>query len=422
MKPQRGPGGNLDFAQRRVLLQHVHRAQLIEVQPHVRLQRSRQHLGAQINIFRPHQRPDPRPLVPLLNLAPPAVDLVAHHGRLFHEQRASGNQRQQRLFRSRHAGKKLPPWKNAQPARRRCLFRRGFVFRGFKLIWRRCRLSRPFTAASRCSVTGVSVSGSSSASSSPDCDRCVSGSNLRMVSISSPKELDAHRPVGFRRIHVHNSAAPRKLPRHLHQVHLGIAHAGQVRRQHLDVHLFAALERYRQARVILAVEELQRRRLHRRNQDVHPARRQLPQRRRALLLHVGVRREIFKRKHIVRRQAHHPRRIRPRRSARSPPSASAPAPRRPCCRPPPRSPAAAPPAPSAAGTGPAPSPSTRRHAAAPHPGSDAFVRAQIQASAPAPQRFRGQTGESSALSLAVERCAQPDSRNGLEAGLRPPSS
>jgi hypothetical protein len=40
MKAQRGPRVQLDLAQRRVLIQHVHHAQLIEIEAHVRVERA----------------------------------------------------------------------------------------------------------------------------------------------------------------------------------------------------------------------------------------------------------------------------------------------------------------------------------------------------------------------------------------------
>ncbi len=92
MKPQRGPRVQLDLAQRVVLIQHVHHAQLIQIQPHVRVKRACQHFRPQIDVLRPNQRPDPRPLMPLFHLVPPAIDLVAHHRRLFDKQRALGHQ------------------------------------------------------------------------------------------------------------------------------------------------------------------------------------------------------------------------------------------------------------------------------------------------------------------------------------------
>ena len=49
------------------------------------------------------------------------------------------------------------------------------------------RVRRALMAARIFSVTGVSVSGSSSASSIVEAERCVSGSKRRMDSISSPK-------------------------------------------------------------------------------------------------------------------------------------------------------------------------------------------------------------------------------------------
>ncbi len=89
--------------------------QLIEVEPSVPCQRGLQHFRAQINIFRANQRADRGALMPLLHLVPPAIDLIAHHGRLFNEQRALGQQRQQRFFRTSHRGEKFPAGKDADP-------------------------------------------------------------------------------------------------------------------------------------------------------------------------------------------------------------------------------------------------------------------------------------------------------------------
>ena len=304
VKPQSGPRRQLDLAQRRVLFQHVHRAQLIQIEAHVRFERGPQHLRPQINVLRPHQRADPRPLMPLLHLVPPAIDLVAHHRRLIHNQHAARHQPQQRLLRARDRRKKLPPRKHAHAAGRRSFRRHLFVF-SFDALPAQPRIHRGQQALrhrrlrqrlqlrlvqSRLRALRLGI-------------EFADGLNL------VAEKFDAHRPVGFRRVHVQNSAAPRELPRHLDDIHLRVAHARQVRGQRLNVDLFAALERHRQARIILEIEELQRRRFHRRDQNIDGPGRQLPQRRRALLLHVGVRRKIFKRKHIVGGKAHHARRI-----------------------------------------------------------------------------------------------------------------
>ena len=88
-----------------------------------------------------------------------------------------------------------------------------------------------------------------------------------------------------------------------------ITHAGQVRCEDFNVNLFTAAQRHRKACVVIAIKETKRCGFHRNNQNGDGARCQLPQCRRALLLHIWMRREIFKRQHIVRRQPHHALRI-----------------------------------------------------------------------------------------------------------------
>ena len=61
----------------------------------------------------------------------------------------------------------------------------------------------------------------------------------------------------------------------------------------------AALERDGEAGVVLEVEELERRGFDGGDENVDSAGGKLPQCGGALLLHVGVRRKIFKRKHVV---------------------------------------------------------------------------------------------------------------------------
>ena len=113
------------------------------------------------------------------------------------------------------------------------------------------------------------------------------------------EELDAHGAVGFGRIDVENAAAARELAGHLDQVHLRVADAGEVRGEHFDVDLFAALEGDGEAGVVVAIEEAQGRGFDGRDEDGDGAGGQFPQSGGALLLHVGVRRKIFKREHVV---------------------------------------------------------------------------------------------------------------------------
>ena len=118
------------------------------------------------------------------------------------------------------------------------------------------------------------------------------------------KELDAHRPVRFRRVDIEDAAATREMAGHLHQVHARVTNAGQVRGEHFNVDFFPAAKRYGKTRIVVAIEEAQRCRLDGRNQDGNRAGDKLPQSGRTLLLHVGVRREVFKRENVVRGQAH----------------------------------------------------------------------------------------------------------------------
>ena len=83
------------------------------------LQRRLKNLGAQIDIFRADERADAGALVALLDLVPPAIDLVADHGGLIDKQRASGQQREQRLLGAGDGREELPAGKDADAAGRR---------------------------------------------------------------------------------------------------------------------------------------------------------------------------------------------------------------------------------------------------------------------------------------------------------------
>ncbi len=53
VEAERGPRVHLNLAQRPILVQHVHRAQLIQIEPHLRFQLRRQDFGTQINVLGP---------------------------------------------------------------------------------------------------------------------------------------------------------------------------------------------------------------------------------------------------------------------------------------------------------------------------------------------------------------------------------
>ena len=189
VEAQRGARVERDLAERGVLVEDVDGAELVEIEAEVRLEQALEDFGAEIDVFGPDEVADAGALVALLDLVPPAVDLVLHHGGLVDEEDRLGKQLEEMAFGAGDAGEELPAGEDGDSAGGRGLDGKFF---GFGLVaspsmWMRSRLRRALTAASSCSVTGVSVSGSSQASSRPDWERCVSGSNWRMDSISSPK-------------------------------------------------------------------------------------------------------------------------------------------------------------------------------------------------------------------------------------------
>ena len=165
------------------------------------------------------------------------------------------------------------------------------------------RLRRAWTAASSFSETGVSVSGSSSASF----ERRRGALRLRLEFADGfdfvAEEIDTHGAVHLRRVDVEDAAAAGELAGHLDDVHLGVADGAKVVEEHLDIHLFAASQLLREAGVVGRVEEAHAGGLDRRDDDRRAVGRDLPQDRCALFLHIGVRRDAFEGQDIVRGQA-----------------------------------------------------------------------------------------------------------------------
>ena len=128
VKAQRGSRVELDLAQRVVFIKHIDGAELIEVEARVRCEQRLQNLRAQINVFGPDERADAAALVALLDLVPPAIDLVAHHGGLVDKQHALGQQLEQMALCASDAAEKLPAGKNADAAGSRHLGGHLFVF------------------------------------------------------------------------------------------------------------------------------------------------------------------------------------------------------------------------------------------------------------------------------------------------------
>ena len=91
VETQRGACGEFDFAEGVVGVKDVDRAELIEVEAHVRGERGLEDFRAEINVFRADEGADAGALMALLDLVPPAIDLVADHGGLFDEEAQRGS-------------------------------------------------------------------------------------------------------------------------------------------------------------------------------------------------------------------------------------------------------------------------------------------------------------------------------------------
>ena len=130
VKPKCGAGIEFNFAEGCVFFKHVNGAQLVEIEAHVRTELSLKNFRPHIDVVRGDERADAGPLVALLDLVPPALDLVAHHGRLIDEERATGYQRQKRLLGACDGGEELPTREDADASGTGC-------FGGHVLIIRR---------------------------------------------------------------------------------------------------------------------------------------------------------------------------------------------------------------------------------------------------------------------------------------------
>src|SRR5579859_5966324 len=116
MKSQRRTGVKRDLAQGVVLIEYVDDAKLVKIKSRMRLKQALQDFRTNVDIFRLDEAADTAAIVALLNLVPPAIDLVAHHGGLFDEEYGVGQQVKQMMLRPGHGGEKLPTGKHAYSA------------------------------------------------------------------------------------------------------------------------------------------------------------------------------------------------------------------------------------------------------------------------------------------------------------------
>ncbi len=315
----------------------------------MRLQRRRlQHLRAQVNVFGPDvRRTDRRSRsCRCSTLFHQLIDLVSHHRRLIHKQRARGMAGQARAaisaLRRQRRQKNSQPGKTLTPPAVAASAAISSSSSPCLALPRRAagsaaRAPQPADAP----VTGVSVSGSSSVSSRPllPRTRCVSGSNLRMVSISSPKNsmrMGRSRTQASRR----RGIPPRRVnwPGISTKVHLRVAHAlARWRGENLKIRASSPRRNCVTAKygIVIAIEQLKRRRFNRSNKNVDRVwSRTSTMPRHAAPARPGCGERFSNGKHVVSRQVSTTRAGSICAGQLEQPALSrVPAPRRPCCRP-----------------------------------------------------------------------------------------
>ncbi len=116
MEAQGGAGVEGDFAEGGVFVEHVDGAELVEIESEVRIEQALQDFGAEIDVFRTDEIADAGALVALLDLVPPAVNLVAHHAGLVDEEDGLGEELEEVVFGARDAGEEFPAGKDADAA------------------------------------------------------------------------------------------------------------------------------------------------------------------------------------------------------------------------------------------------------------------------------------------------------------------
>ncbi len=314
VKAQGGPRIELDFAEGLVFVEDVDGAELIEVEAEVGFKQALQDFGAEVDVLGADEAADAGALVALLDLVPPAVDLVAHHAGLVDEENGLGDELEEMAFGAGDARKKLPAGKDADAAGGRGFD--GEAGRGVVALGLVFALHGDALPAEAGMDGGQQVFGNRGLGQGQQPGFVEAGLRALGLGVEAAdgldlvaKELDAQGAVGFGRVDVEDAAATGELAGHFHQVHLRVADAGEVAGEDFDVDLFAALEADGERGVVVAVEEAQGGGLDRGDEDGDRAGGQFPEGGGALLLHVGVGGEVFKGQHVMGGQAHHAGRI-----------------------------------------------------------------------------------------------------------------
>ncbi len=266
----------------------------------MRIQQALQDFGTKIDVFRPNERTDAAAVVALLDLVPPAVDLVAHHGGLLDEKHAALEQAEQMMLGAGDGRKELPAGEDADASRgcsfdRHLLFFRACTFGDLDTLFAESRMDGRKQVFRYGRFGERQKLGFVEAGLRTLRFRIEFADGIDLVA----EEFDTHGAIGFGRVDIEDASAAGELAGHLDQVHLGVAHAGEVAGEDFDVDLFATAHGDGEAGVVIATEEPKGGGLGGRNENGDCASGEFEQGSGALLLHVGVRREVLEWEHIV---------------------------------------------------------------------------------------------------------------------------
>ena len=119
------------------------------------------------------------------------------------------------------------------------------------------------------------------------------------------KQLNAQRTIGLGWIRVQQAATHRVLAGHFNHINAGITDGVQVLDKFIHVQQVSASHNPRQSGIMFCRAQAHGRGFQRSNHNRDPARNNLPQSSRALLLNFRMRRHVLKRQHVVCGQLDH---------------------------------------------------------------------------------------------------------------------
>ncbi len=237
----------------------------------------------------------------LLDLVPPAIDLVLDHSRLVDKEDTAREQIDERSGgagggRGGDTGEEFPTGKDAHPARGYGLLDEIGIVAGFNSRSAEAHVDRGKQALGDRCLGKRQQQGFVEGRGGALGFWIELADGLDLVA----EELEAHGPVGFGRVDIEDAAAAGVLAGHLDDVHGRVADAGEVRDEGFDIDLFAAPKNLRQAGIERRGEELHGCGFDRGDDDGRSSSGHLPECGCARFLNFGVRREVFEGQHVVR--------------------------------------------------------------------------------------------------------------------------